>query len=114
MCGKKSRVYWLLSVLALLLSASPCSSEVVLTDEEAREMLEEMEASRQELTTLKEQSQELQTELEELKVTSTEQSQYYEKRLKEAEKEKTVPWIVAGASSVISLILSIAMLIIAL
>lgn len=114
MCGRKSRAYSLLLALALLLSASPCSSEVVLTDEEAQEMLSEMEQSKKELTTLKEQSQALQTELEELRDTSEEQSQSYERRLQEAEKEKRVPWVIAGASSVITLILSIAMILLAI
>lgn len=114
MCGRKSRMFLLLSVLASLLLVSPCFSEVVLTDEEAEEMLSEMEQSRAELTELREMSENLQTELDALKATSTEQNQYYEERLREARRAKAVPWAVAGTSTAASVFLGVLLLMVLL
>lgn len=114
MCGRKSGMFLLLSVLASLLLVSHCFSEVVLTDEEAEEMLSEMEQSRAELTELREMSENLQTELDALKATSTEQNRYYEKQLKEAKKARAVPWAVAGTSTATAVFLGVLLVIILL
>ena len=85
MCSQKLRITFLLLVLSLLFLSCPpyssCYAEVVLTDAEAQEMMDEISMSKVELT-------ELQKELKESKNTSIEQKKYYETQLTEARKEK--------------------------
>lgn len=94
--GLKSKRRFLLSVLFSLSLLFPFASfsyaEVVLTDEEAQEMMEEMEASETELQGVKQ-------ELEELKNTSEEQKKYYEGQLKEEKKKRILPWTLTGTAS---------------
>ena len=94
MCGTKSRRFSALLVLfSLFLFLQPqsfCYADVVLTDKEAEEILNEIEESR--------------TELNEVKNTYEEQKKSYEMQLKETEKkndslEKAVT--VTGTSSAI-------------
>lgn len=94
--GIKSKRHFLLPVLfslsLLFLSVSSSYAEVVLTDEEAQEMMAEMEASETELQGVKQ-------ELEELKSTSEEQKKYYEEQLKEEKKKRILPWALTGTAS---------------
>ena len=93
MCGRKLKIFLLLSVLVSLLSVSPCFSEVVLTDEEAEQMLQEMEESKKELEIVKQ-------ELEDVKTTSTEQRQSYEEQLKEADEKNSrlTTWAISSSA----------------
>lgn len=107
--GIKSRRHFLLSVLfslsLLFLSASFSYAEVVLTDEEAREMMEEMEASETELQGVKQ-------ELEELKNISEEQKKYYEEQLKEEKKKRILPWTLTGTASAGCVFLSVLLILV--
>lgn len=84
MCGRKSKTLLVLSVLlcsslVLPLSAS-LSADVRLTDEEANQLMTEIQESKKELQTVKE-------ELSDVKNTCNEQKIYYEEQLSEADKE---------------------------
>ena len=125
MCGIKSKRFLLLLVLVSGLSVSPCFSEVVLTDEEAKEMMSEIEKSKKELTELRETSQkqieslensleQSKGELETVKNTSQEQKKSYEKQLKEEKKKRILPWAMAGTSGTATVILSVVLLIVLL
>lgn len=122
MCGIKSKRLLLLLVLVSVLSVSPCFSKVVLTDEEAKEMMNEIEKSKKELTELRETSQkqieslgnsleQSKSELETVKNTSQEQKKSYEKQLKEEKKKRILPWAMAGTSGTATIILSVILLI---
>lgn len=125
MCGIKSKRFLLLLVLVSVLSVSPCFSKVVLTDEEAKEMMSEIEESKKELTELRETSQkrieslensleQSQSELETVKNTSQEQKKSYEEQLKEEKKKRILPWAMAGTSGTATVILSVVLLIVLL
>ena len=125
MCGIKSKRLLLLLVLVSVLSVLPCFSKVVLTDEEAKEMMSEIEKSKKELTELKETSQkqieslensleQSKSELETVKNTSQEQKKSYEKQLKEEKKKRILPWAMAGTSGTATMILSVVLLIVLL
>lgn len=125
MCGIKSKRFLLLLVLVSVLSVSPCFSKVVLTDEEAKEMMSEIEKSKKELTELRETSQkqieslensleQSKNELETVKNTSQEQKKSYEKQLKEEKKKRILPWAMAGTSGTATIILSVVLLIVLL
>ena len=125
MCGVKSKRLLLLLVLVSVLSVSPCFSKVVLTDEEAKEMMSEIEKSKKELTELRETSQkqieslensleQSKGELETVKNTSQEQKKSYEKQLKEEKKKRILPWAMAGTSGTATIILSVILLIVLL
>lgn len=125
MCGIKSKRFLLLLVLVSVLSVSPCFSKVVLTDEEAKEMMSEIEKSKKELTELRETSQkqieslensleQSKGELETVKNTSQEQKKSYEKQLKEEKKKRILPWAMAGTSGTATIILSVILLIVLL
>ena len=121
MCGIKSKRFLLLLVLVSVLSVSPCFSKVVLTDEEAKEMMSEIEESKKELTELRETSQkrieslensleQSKSELETVRNTSQEQKKSYEMQLSEEQKknEKLKTGItITGTSSAIFLILMV-------
>lgn len=126
MCGKRLRTSLRLSVLFLVLLFSPlssfCYAEVRLTDEEATEMMNEIQESKKELnrvktelTESKKESQELKTELEDVKNTYSEQKKSYETQLTEANKKndnlKTAV-TVTGTSASIFLVLMIVFIII--
>jgi ABC-type transport system involved in cytochrome bd biosynthesis fused ATPase/permease subunit len=92
MCGKRLKTFSALSVLFLLLCFSPfspsCYADVILTDKEAQEMMEEIQASKTELTELKNELNSAQTELTDVKNISEEQKKSYEKQLNEAGKKE--------------------------
>lgn len=122
MCGIKSKRFLLLLVLVSVLSVSPCFSKVVLTDEEAKEMMSEIEESKKELTELRETSkkqieslenslEQSKSELETVRNTSQEQKKSYEEQLKEEKKKRILPWAVAGTSGTAAVILSVVLLI---
>ena len=121
MCGIKSKRFLLLLVLVSVLSVSPCFSKVVLTDEEAKEMMSEIEESKKELTELRETSkkqieslenslEQSKSELETVKNTSQEQKKSYEEQLKEEKKKRILPWAMAGTSGTATIILSVVLL----
>lgn len=125
MCGIKSKRFLLLLVLVSVLSVSPCFSKVVLTDEEAKEMMSEIEESKKELTELRETSQkqieslensleQSKSELETVRNTSQEQKKSYEEQLKEEKKKRILPWAMAGTSGTATIILSVVLLIVLL
>lgn len=122
MCGIKSKRLLLLLVLVSVLSVSPCFSKVVLTEEEAKEMMSEIEESKKELTELRETSQkrieslensleQSKSELETVRNTSQEQKKSYEEQLKEEKKKRILPWAMAGTSGTATIILSVVLLI---
>ena len=122
-----------------MLLSSPCFSDVCLTDEEAEEMLLEMEKSEQELDELRSEASglrqdlassekrlemsekrlaelekepaALRSELNALLAASDEQKRYYEERLSEAGKKRTLPWILTAVSALINIILSVALIV---
>lgn len=125
MCGIKSKRFLLLLVLVSVLSVSPCFSKVVLTDEEAKEMMSEIEESKKELTELRETSQkrieslensleQSKSELETVRNTSQEQKKSYEEQLKEEKKKRILPWAMAGTSGTATVILSVVLLVVLL
>lgn len=125
MCGIKSKRFLLLLVLVSVLSVSPCFSKVVLTDEEAKEMMSEIEESKKELTELRETSkkqieslenslEQSKSELETVRNTSQEQKKSYEEQLKEEKKKRILPWAMAGTSGTATIILSVVLLIVLL
>lgn len=125
MCGIKSKRFLLLLVLVSVLSVSPCFSKVVLTDEEAKEMMSEVEESKKELTELRETSkkqieslenslEQSKSELETVRNTSQEQKKSYEEQLKEEKKKRILPWAMAGTSGTATIILSVVLLIVLL
>ena len=125
MCGIKSKRFLLLLVLVSVLSVSPCFSKVVLTDEEAKEMMSEIEESKKELTELRETSkkqieslenslEQSKSELETVRNTSQEQKKSYEEQLKEEKKKRILPWAMAGTSGTAAIILSVVLLIVLL
>ena len=125
MCGIKSKRFLLLLVLVSVLSVSPCFSKAVLTDEEAKEMMSEIEESKKELTELRETSkkqieslenslEQSKSELETVRNTSQEQKKSYEEQLKEEKKKRILPWAVAGTSGTATVILFVVLLIVLL
>ena len=121
MCGIKSKRFLLLLVLVSVLSVPPCFSKVVLTDEEAKEMMSEVEESKKELTELRETSkkqieslenslEQSKSELETVRSTSQEQKKSYEEQLKEEKKKRILPWAMAGTSGTATIILSVVLL----
>lgn len=125
MCGIKSKRFLLLLVLVSVLSVSPCFSKVVLTDEEAKEMMSEIEESKKELTELRETSkkqieslenslEQSKSELETVRNASQEQKKSYEEQLKEEKKKRILPWAMAGTSGTATVILSVVLLIVLL
>lgn len=108
MCGKKLRMVSLFLVLSLLSFSSPLLSslwaEVVLTDEEAQELMNEITESKKDL-------QELQTQLEDVKSDYNEQKTSYEKQLTEVEKKNkgltTAVTITGTSTGILAIILLI-------
>lgn len=98
-------------MLVLFLLPSHCFSKVVLTDEEAKEMLQEMEASEEELMKVRKHSDYLEKKLTSLENISKEQSQFYEGQLSEVKKDKATAWKVAGMSTVVNIILCVVLIV---
>ena len=112
MCGKKLKVFLLLLALSLLSPFVPlCSysyADVILSDSEATELMEQIQASKTELenvktelTESKKALDEQKTQLEDVKNTYTEQKQSYEMQLEEAEKENQTlkTWLTITATT---------------
>ena len=118
MCRRKSRKRLLLLVLfSLLLPALFCSysfAEVVLTDSEATELMNEIQESRKDLTQLKNQLSEAETQLNGVKSDYEEQKKYYEMQLKEEKKRSTEAKIFAGSASASTILISVVLLIVLL
>lgn len=70
-------------------------------------MLKEISESKKDLS-------ELQNELKDVQITSQEQKKSYEKQLKEEKKKRILPWTVAGISSTITVVLSVALIVVLL
>lgn len=98
MCGRRLRRFSASLVLSSLLLFSPfcssCYADVVLMDEEAMELMNEIQESKKELNLVKSElseskreSQELKTELQDVKNDYSEQKTYYEEQLNVAEKK---------------------------
>ena len=108
MCGKRLKTFLLLLGLVFLSCFSPyCSlsyAEVRLTDEEASQLMNEIQESKKELNQAKteleeskKESQELKTELSDVKNTYNEQKTYYEEQLTEVKKkEKIATYLAIG------------------
>ena len=87
MCGKKLKRFLLLLVLFSPFSFVPSFSysyaDVVLTNEEAQELMSEIQESKKDLTELQNQLSEAETQLNDVKNTYEEQKKSYEMQLKE-------------------------------
>lgn len=111
MCGKRLKIFLLSLALSLLCLYYPpyssCYADVILTEQEAQEISEEITNSKKEL-------QEVMNDLEAFKKDSIEQKEYYKMQLKEAEKEvnkyKTCSTIGATSSVILTVICIIAIL----
>lgn len=116
LCGKRLKVFLLSLGLSLLSPFVPlCSSsyaDVILSDEEATELMDEIQQSKMELQTVKdelktskEELKQSKNQLEDVKNTYTEQKQSYETQLEEAEKEKNTlkTWLTITATSSVCL-----------
>lgn len=118
MCGRKLRQSFisllLCSALLVLSSQVSLSAEVVLTDAEAQEMLNEMKQSETELNQAKMELTEVGNELSRVKAISEEQEKSFQKQLKEEKKKRILPWALTGASSTICAVLSVCLLIVLL
>lgn len=117
MCWTKSRRFLQFCLLFCLLSSfciSSLSADVTLTDEEARELIQEIEASEKDLNQAQTELSQLKEELKAVKDTYSEQETYYKERLKEAEQKQTLPWILTGAGATVSTILSVVLLVVLL
>lgn len=103
----KSKRFLLLSVLFLLSlsvrSFSYSYADVILTDQEAQELMSEIQESKKDL-------KELQTQLNDVKNDYNEQKKYYEEQLKEEKKKSTEAKIFAYSASASTLLISIALL----
>lgn len=125
MCGKRLKIF-LLSLVLVFLSCSSqsfysCYAEVKLTDEEAKELMSEIQESKKELNQVKseleeskKESQELKTELNDVKNTYSEQKIYYEGQLTEAKKKNKIlktALVATGTSTGILLVVTIILLI---
>ena len=100
--------------LLFLLQSSYAFSEVALTDEEATELMNEIQESKKDLMKAKEQVENLQNQLNQQEAIWTEQSQFYREQLTEAEKKKNqykTATIATGSSTAILLVVLIVLLI---
>ena len=114
MCGKKLKRFLLSSGLFLLLSLAPSTSysyaDVVLTDMEAQELMNEIQQSRKDLTELQENLASAEAQLNAVKSTYEEQKKSYEELLKEEKKKSTEAKIFAYSASASTLVISIVLL----
>ena len=105
-------------VLFSLLSFSPlcfsCYAEIKLTDEEAQQILSEIQESKKDLKNLQEKLLSAEAQLNDVKNTYNEQKTSYEMQLNEAEKQnKTLKTVsVATGSSTVALTIVVILLII--
>lgn len=99
--------------LFFLSQSSYAFSEVALTDEEAAELMSEIQESKKDLMKAKEQAENLQNQLNQQEAIWTEQSQSYKEQLTEAEKKKNqykTATIATGSSTVVLLVVLIVLL----
>ena len=99
--------------LFFLSQSSYAFSEVTLTDEEAAELMSEIQESKKDLMKAKEQVENLQNQLNQQEAIWTEQSQSYKEQLTEAEKKKNqykTATIATSGSTVVLLVVLIALL----
>ena len=120
MCGRKLKIILLSSALVFLSSFSQSSmylcAEVRLTDEEASQLMNEIQQSKTELQNVKSELEEskkdlseLETQLTDVKSTYEEQKTSYEKQLSEAKRTNWLLKIIAsftGGSSLALLVVS--------
>lgn len=120
MCGRRLKTILSLSVLVFLSLCSPCSmylcAEVKLTDEEASELMNEIQQSKEKLQNVRKELKEsqndltgLENQLTDVKSTYEEQKKYYETQLNEAEKENQklkIATSVTGGSAIALLIVT--------
>lgn len=100
MCGRRLRKLCFLLVLGLLVFSQLCYSDVVLTDEEAQELLIEIQKSKtysnsvmENSLTLEQQLQQYEKMHEKLEAMQREQNQFYRTQSIEAQKSKTGAYI---------------------
>lgn len=120
MCGRRLKTILSLSVLVSLSLCSPYTTylcaEVKLTDEEASELMNEIQQSKEELQNVKKELSEsqndltkLENQLTDVKSTYEEQKKSYETQLSEAEKENQklkIATSVTGGSAITLLIVT--------
>lgn len=132
MCGRRLKRFFSVLVLSSLLFSVPCFScfaDVILTDSEAKEMLSEIQKSKEDLTAVqtelkeskkeaqesKKESQELKNELNNVENTYSELKTSYEKQLREVNKDNEqlkTAIAITGTSSVIFMVMMIVFIII--
>ena len=110
-----------LPLLVFLLGYASVYSDVILKDEEAQEILNEMQLSKKELESAKIELKNVQNQLteqeklrNELEVIYNEQKTSYEEQLTEAEKTKNISTTVACSTGSIAVVLTIILVIIML
>jgi peptidoglycan hydrolase CwlO-like protein len=81
-------------------------AEVRLTDEEANELMNEIQESKKELNQVKTELTEAQKELSDVKNTYSEQKTYYEGQLTEAEEREKVATYLAVGGMTASIVLT--------
>ena len=122
MCGKKLKRFFVLLELSSLFffvpSLSLCYAEVRLTEEQATQVMNEIQESKKdliqvknELTESKKESQELKMELQDVKEDCNEQKIYYETQLTEAKKREKNSFFLSLLSNLVSALLSVVILI---
>jgi peptidoglycan hydrolase CwlO-like protein len=115
---KKLKRFLLLSVLLLPWSCVPLISysyaDVVLTDEEAQELMSEIQESRKDLAELQNSLESAETQLQDVKSDYEEQKKSYEEQLKEEKKKSTEAKIFAYSASASTLLISIVLFIVVL
>ena len=129
MCWTRLKRFLALSVLYVLLlflpSCFPCFADVRLTDEEATQLMEQIQGSKKDLaelqtqletvqtqlTTAQEQLKTAQTQLDAVKSDYNEQKKSYEMQLTEAEKSSEKLKIFATATSTSSVIFCVLMVV---
>ena len=111
MCYRRLKTFSASLVLFFLLCFSPfcsfCYAEVTLTDQEAQEMLNEIQESRKDLETLEQQLTDVQNDCEE-------QKKYYEEQLKEVKKQEARYETLATVSGISTALLTLTVLILLL
>lgn len=112
MCGRRLKKLSFIFVLLLSVSFLPCFSEVVLTYEEAQELLTEIQKSKEEMKNAGTSSSKLQTELNqyiqmqnELSNMQKEQNQFYKEQYLEARKDRNGAIAISALIVILLLIL---------
>lgn len=115
MWSKKLKRFLVLLLLLLPWSCVPFASfsyaDVVLTETEAQELMNEIQESRKDLTELKSQLNEAETQLSDVKKDCEEQKKSYEKQLEEEKQRSTEAKVYALGASATTILISIALII---